>query len=84
MRTVGNGPDKPIDSNDTPEGREKNRRTDIKVYPNPAATVMAGPTIIRKPVTRQSQLILGLLRGAFWCGVVHPDSRRTASTAGTA
>ncbi len=36
MRTVGNGPDKPIDSNDTPEGREKNRRTDIKVYPNPA------------------------------------------------
>jgi outer membrane protein OmpA-like peptidoglycan-associated protein len=37
MRTVGNGPDKPIDSNDTPEGRDKNRRTDIKVYPNPAA-----------------------------------------------
>ncbi|HEY2013220.1 MAG TPA: phosphate ABC transporter substrate-binding/OmpA family protein [Bryobacteraceae bacterium] len=36
MRTVGNGPDKPVDSNDTPEGREKNRRTDIKVYPNPA------------------------------------------------
>jgi len=33
---VGNGPDKPIESNDTPEGREKNRRTDIKVYPNPA------------------------------------------------
>jgi NitT/TauT family transport system substrate-binding protein len=37
MRTVGNGPDKPIDSNDTPEGRDKNRRTDIKVYPNSAA-----------------------------------------------
>lgn len=37
MRTVGNGPDRPIDTNDTPEGREKNRRTDIKVYPNPAA-----------------------------------------------
>ena len=36
MRTAGNGPDKPIDTNDTPEGREKNRRTDIKVYPNPA------------------------------------------------
>ena len=36
MRTAGNGPDKPLDSNDTPEGREKNRRTDIKVYPNPA------------------------------------------------
>ncbi len=35
MRAVGNGPDKPIDSNDTPEGRDKNRRTDIKVYPNP-------------------------------------------------
>jgi NitT/TauT family transport system substrate-binding protein len=37
LRTSGNGPDKPIDSNDTPEGREKNRRTDIKVYPNPAS-----------------------------------------------
>ncbi len=37
MRTAGNGPDKPIESNDTPEGRDKNRRTDIKVYPNPAA-----------------------------------------------
>jgi NitT/TauT family transport system substrate-binding protein len=36
MRTAGNGPDKPIDTNDTPEGRDKNRRTDIKVYPNPA------------------------------------------------
>ena len=36
MRTAGNGPDKPIDSNATPEGREKNRRTDIKVYANPA------------------------------------------------
>jgi NitT/TauT family transport system substrate-binding protein len=36
MRTVGNGPDQPVESNDTPEGREKNRRTDIKVYPNPA------------------------------------------------
>jgi OOP family OmpA-OmpF porin len=35
MRTVGNGPDRPMDTNDTPEGREKNRRTDIKVYPNP-------------------------------------------------
>ncbi|MCC6344368.1 MAG: OmpA family protein [Bryobacterales bacterium] len=35
MRTAGNGPDKPIASNDTPEGRDKNRRTDIKVYPNP-------------------------------------------------
>jgi outer membrane protein OmpA-like peptidoglycan-associated protein len=36
MRTMGNGPDQPVESNDTPEGREKNRRTDIKVYPNPA------------------------------------------------
>jgi len=36
MRTAGNGPDKPVDTNDTPEGREKNRRTDIKVYSNPA------------------------------------------------
>jgi len=36
MRTIGNGPDKPLSDNDTPDGREKNRRTDIKVYPNPA------------------------------------------------
>lgn len=36
MRTIGNGPDKPLDSNATLEGREKNRRTDIKVFPNPA------------------------------------------------
>lgn len=36
MRTAGNGPDKPLSDNSTPEGREKNRRTDIKVYPNPA------------------------------------------------
>jgi NitT/TauT family transport system substrate-binding protein len=36
MRTVGNGPDKPVENNTTPEGREKNRRTDIKIYPNPA------------------------------------------------
>jgi len=37
MRTVGNGPDRPIADNGSIEGREKNRRTDIKVYPNPAA-----------------------------------------------
>ncbi len=37
LRTAGNGPDKPLESNDTPEGREKNRRTDIKVFANPAA-----------------------------------------------
>ena len=36
MRTVGNGPDRPVADNSTPEGREKNRRTDIKVYPNTA------------------------------------------------
>ncbi len=36
LRTSGNGPDKPLETNDTPEGREKNRRTDIKVYANPA------------------------------------------------
>jgi outer membrane protein OmpA-like peptidoglycan-associated protein/ABC-type nitrate/sulfonate/bicarbonate transport system substrate-binding protein len=35
LRTAGNGPDKPIDSNTTAEGREKNRRTDIKLYANP-------------------------------------------------
>jgi NitT/TauT family transport system substrate-binding protein len=37
IRTLGNGPDRPLDDNSTPEGREKNRRTDIKVYPNPAS-----------------------------------------------
>src|SRR5215467_14585811 len=35
LRTVGNGPDKPLEDNATPEGREKNRRTDIKLYANP-------------------------------------------------
>jgi outer membrane protein OmpA-like peptidoglycan-associated protein/ABC-type nitrate/sulfonate/bicarbonate transport system substrate-binding protein len=35
LRTAGNGPDHPIDTNATPEGREKNRRTDIKLYANP-------------------------------------------------
>ncbi len=35
IRTAGNGPDRPLASNSTPEGREKNRRTDIKVYANP-------------------------------------------------
>src|SRR5437588_2044953 len=35
LRTAGNGPDKPIDNNATPDGREKNRRTDIKLYANP-------------------------------------------------
>jgi len=35
LRTAGNGPDKPIDTNATAEGREKNRRTDIKLYANP-------------------------------------------------
>lgn len=35
LRTAGNGPDKPIDNNATPEGREKNRRTDIKLFANP-------------------------------------------------
>lgn len=35
FRITGNGPDKPIDTNDTADGREKNRRTDIKLYANP-------------------------------------------------
>ena len=37
LRPVGNGPDKPLETNETAEGREKNRRTDIKVFANPAA-----------------------------------------------
>ncbi len=37
LRTAGNGPDKPLETNDTTEGREKNRRTDIKVYANTGA-----------------------------------------------
>lgn len=35
MRTKGNGPDNPIDNNATADGREKNRRTDIKLFANP-------------------------------------------------
>jgi len=37
LRTSGNGPDKPVATNDSPEGREQNRRTDIKIYANAAA-----------------------------------------------
>jgi OOP family OmpA-OmpF porin len=36
LRAVGNGPDRTVADNATPDGREKNRRTDIKVYANPA------------------------------------------------
>jgi outer membrane protein OmpA-like peptidoglycan-associated protein len=36
IRTMGNGPDQPVAGNDTEDGRALNRRTDIKVYPNPA------------------------------------------------
>jgi outer membrane protein OmpA-like peptidoglycan-associated protein/ABC-type taurine transport system substrate-binding protein len=35
IRTFGNGPDQPVASNDAEDGRALNRRTDIKVYPNP-------------------------------------------------
>jgi OOP family OmpA-OmpF porin len=38
MRTTGNGSNNPVADNSTPEGREKNRRTDIKVYPNPSSS----------------------------------------------
>ena len=31
MRTIGNGPDRALDTNDTPEGRAQNRRVDIVV-----------------------------------------------------
>lgn len=31
---VGNGPDKQVATNDTPEGRQKNRRTDFELIPN--------------------------------------------------
>ena len=68
MRTAGNGPDKPIDSNATPEGREKNRRTDIKVYPNPATPVMLQDLFtIRKAVSRPRAAGPGL---AAWALVV--------------
>jgi len=33
FQVVGNGPDKPVASNDTDEGRAKNRRTDFEVIP---------------------------------------------------
>ena len=33
FEVVGNGPDKPVASNDTDEGRARNRRTDFEVIP---------------------------------------------------
>jgi len=33
FEVVGNGPDKPVASNDTDDGRAKNRRTDFEVIP---------------------------------------------------
>ena len=36
IRTMGNGPDQPVAANDAEDGRALNRRTDIKVYSNPA------------------------------------------------
>jgi NitT/TauT family transport system substrate-binding protein len=32
--SVGNGPDKPVGNNATPDGREQNRRTDFQIIPN--------------------------------------------------
>ena len=31
MTSAGYGPDRPIDTNDTPEGRANNRRVDINI-----------------------------------------------------
>jgi hypothetical protein len=67
MRTAGHGPDNPIDSNSTPEGREKNRRTDIKVYPNPGASELWSVEI-RRETTRNVRLGL-----AFWPGTGDRD-----------
>src|SRR4029077_9768905 len=39
---TGNGPDKPVDTNDTEDGRAHNRRTDIKVLPSHGGEGTAG------------------------------------------
>jgi chemotaxis protein MotB len=33
MISVGAGPDHPVDTNDTPEGRAQNRRVEITIVP---------------------------------------------------
>lgn len=38
LRTVGNGPDRPVASSATPDGRVRNRRTEFKVYLNAEAS----------------------------------------------
>ncbi len=64
MRTVGQRPGQAHrQQRDTPEGREKNRRTDIKVYPNPANQCMPYHDLfaIRKEVSRHTRVALAVV-----------------------
>ena len=69
MRTAGNGPDRPLDSNATPEGREKNRRTDIKALSEPRG--LTGSEVLSLPLAVGS-----LCENSFACHSEEPQATR--------
>jgi chemotaxis protein MotB len=47
LTAVGRGPNLPVASNDTPQGRARNRRVSVTIFsklPDPATPVPIGPT----------------------------------------